>query len=90
MEKSDDRHFTRLRARAERPHRRAAQECHEVTSSHALPVRQSLPSAALCVTAKLPSHMADIKAKFLFTIALEVEVSNLGDTPYGSRRIARD
>jgi hypothetical protein len=27
--------------------------------------------------------------EFLFTIALEVEVSNLGDTPYGSRRVGR-
>jgi len=28
--------------------------------------------------------MRQIKTEFLFTIALEVEVSNLGDTPYGS------
>ena len=33
--------------------------------------------------------MPEIKTEFLFTIALEVEVSNLGDTPYGSRRIFR-
>jgi Protein of unknown function (DUF3237) len=33
--------------------------------------------------------MPEIKIGFLFTIALEVEVFNLGDTPYGSRRIAR-
>ena len=33
--------------------------------------------------------MPGIKTEFLFTIALEVEVSNLGDTPYGSRRIFR-
>jgi hypothetical protein len=31
--------------------------------------------------------MSEIKTEFLFTIALEVEVSNLGDTPYGSRRV---
>ena len=30
-----------------------------------------------------------IKTEFLFTITLEVEVFNLGDTPYGSRRIFR-
>lgn len=33
--------------------------------------------------------MTEIKAAFLFTMALEVEVSNLGDTPYGSRRVGR-
>ena len=33
--------------------------------------------------------MPEIKTDFLFTIALEVEVFNLGDTPYGSRRVAR-
>src|SRR5258705_11266449 len=33
--------------------------------------------------------MHGIKTEFLFTIALEVEVFNLGDTPYGSRRIFR-
>jgi uncharacterized protein DUF3237 len=33
--------------------------------------------------------MAEIKTEFLFTIALDVDVSNLGDTPYGSRRVAR-
>ena len=33
--------------------------------------------------------MPEIKTEFLFTIALEVQVFNLGDTPYGSRRIAR-
>src|SRR5258708_39930279 len=33
--------------------------------------------------------MPGIKTEFLFTIALEVEVSNLGDTPYGSRRFFR-
>jgi hypothetical protein len=33
--------------------------------------------------------MAEIKTEFLFTIALEVEVFGLGDTPYGRRRIAR-
>jgi hypothetical protein len=33
--------------------------------------------------------MPEIKTEFLFTIALEVQVSNLGDTPYGARRIAR-
>lgn len=32
--------------------------------------------------------MAEIKTEFLFTIALEVEVFNLGGTPYGSRRVA--
>ena len=33
--------------------------------------------------------MSEIKTEFLFTIALEVEVSNLGDTPYGGRRVGR-
>jgi hypothetical protein len=33
--------------------------------------------------------MPEIKTEFLFTIALEVEVLNLGDTPYGSRRVGR-
>ena len=33
--------------------------------------------------------MPEIKTEFLFKMALEVQVSNLGDTPYGSRRIAR-
>ena len=33
--------------------------------------------------------MPEIKTEFLFTLALEVEVSNLGDTPYGSRRVGR-
>jgi hypothetical protein len=33
--------------------------------------------------------MSEIKTEFLFRIALEVEVLNLGDTPYGSRRVGR-
>jgi hypothetical protein len=33
--------------------------------------------------------MSEIRTEFLFTIALEVEVLNLGDTPYGSRRVGR-
>jgi hypothetical protein len=33
--------------------------------------------------------MPEIRTEFLFTIALEAEVFNLGDTLYGSRRIAR-
>jgi hypothetical protein len=33
--------------------------------------------------------MPEIRNEFLFTIAREVEVSVLGDTPYGSRRIGR-
>jgi hypothetical protein len=33
--------------------------------------------------------MPEIKTEFLFTIALEVQVFNLGDTPYGVRRIAQ-
>jgi hypothetical protein len=33
--------------------------------------------------------MPEIKTEFLFSITLEVEVSNLGDTPYGSRRVGR-
>lgn len=33
--------------------------------------------------------MREIKTEFLFTITLDVDVLNLGDTPYGSRRIAR-
>jgi hypothetical protein len=35
------------------------------------------------------AFMPEIKTEFLFAIALEVQVFNLGDTPYGSRRIAR-
>jgi hypothetical protein len=33
--------------------------------------------------------MPEIKTEFLFTMALEFEVSILGNTPYGVRRIAR-
>ncbi len=33
--------------------------------------------------------MSEIKTEFLFRIALEVEVLDLGDTPYGSRRVGR-
>jgi Protein of unknown function (DUF3237) len=33
--------------------------------------------------------MSEIRTEFLFTITLEVEVSNLGNTPYGSRRVGR-
>jgi hypothetical protein len=33
--------------------------------------------------------MPEIETEFLFTIALDVEVLNLGDTPYGSRRVGR-
>jgi hypothetical protein len=33
--------------------------------------------------------MREIKTEFLFTIALDVPVTSLGDTPYGGRRIAR-
>jgi Protein of unknown function (DUF3237) len=33
--------------------------------------------------------MPEIKTEFLFTIALQVQVFNLGNTPYGSRRIFR-
>jgi hypothetical protein len=33
--------------------------------------------------------MPEIKTEFLFTIMLEVEVFDLGDTPYGRRRVAR-
>ncbi len=33
--------------------------------------------------------MAEIRTEFLFTIALELDILALGDTPYGGRRIAR-
>jgi hypothetical protein len=33
--------------------------------------------------------MPGIRTEFMFTISLEVEVFDLGDTPYGRRRIAR-
>jgi hypothetical protein len=33
--------------------------------------------------------MPEIKTEFLFTIAFEVQVFDLSDTPYGGRRIAR-
>ena len=35
------------------------------------------------------TSMSEIKTEFLFSIALEAEVDNLGDTPYGSRRVGR-
>ncbi len=31
--------------------------------------------------------MPEIDTKFLFTVALEIEVSSLGEAPYGRRRI---
>ena len=31
--------------------------------------------------------MPEINTEFLFRVALEIQVSNLGDTPYGRRRI---
>jgi hypothetical protein len=31
--------------------------------------------------------MPEINTRFLFTITLEIQVSVLGDTPYGRRRI---
>jgi len=31
--------------------------------------------------------MPEINTRFLFTLALEIQVSSLGDTPYGRRRI---
>ena len=33
--------------------------------------------------------MPEIKIEFPFTITLEVDVSSLGDTPYGRRRVGR-
>jgi Protein of unknown function (DUF3237) len=33
--------------------------------------------------------MPEIKTSFLFTIELEFEISFLGDTPYGVRRISK-
>lgn len=33
--------------------------------------------------------MSEIKTEFMFAITLEVDVLNLGDTPYGSRRVGR-
>src|SRR5580692_7450591 len=33
--------------------------------------------------------MSEINTEFLLRIALEVEILNLGDTPYGSRRVGR-
>jgi Protein of unknown function (DUF3237) len=32
-------------------------------------------------------RMPEIDTKFLFTVALEIEVSSVGETPYGRRRI---
>ena len=34
-------------------------------------------------------RLPEIRTEFLFTIALDVHVTELGDTPYGSRRVAR-
>src|SRR5436309_7554571 len=31
--------------------------------------------------------MTEINTRFLFTLALEIQVSSLGDTPYGRRRM---
>jgi hypothetical protein len=31
--------------------------------------------------------MPEINSRFLFTLALEIQVSSLGDTPYGRRRM---
>jgi len=31
--------------------------------------------------------MKEINTRFLFTLALEIQVSSLGDTPYGRRRM---
>jgi hypothetical protein len=54
-EKTDHRIQRLLRARRERPCRRATEECDEVAPSHAkLPVEdKAYQRAALCVTAKL-------------------------------------
>jgi hypothetical protein len=34
------------------------------------------------------ASMPEINTRFLFTLALEIQVSSLGDTPYGRRRIS--
>jgi hypothetical protein len=41
------------------------------------------------MTASDRTGMLEIKTEFLFTLALEVEVLDLGNTPYGSRRVGR-
>ena len=52
-----------------------------------------LRSGLQCISRQMAdaSHkgvsMPEINTTFLFTIALEIQVSNLGDTPYGRRRI---
>jgi hypothetical protein len=33
------------------------------------------------------ASMPEINTRFLFTLALEIQVSSLGDTPYGRRRM---
>src|SRR5258708_39028436 len=33
------------------------------------------------------AYMPEINTGFLFTLALEIQVSSLGDTPYGRRRM---
>jgi hypothetical protein len=38
---------------------------------------------------RAPGPMPEIKTEFLFTIVLDVEVFNLGDTPYGGRRVGQ-
>jgi hypothetical protein len=40
-------------------------------------------------TASSSRSIREIKTEFLLTITLEVEVSDLGNTPYGSRRVGR-
>src|SRR5262249_40933091 len=53
MEESDHR-YRLLRTRRERPCRRAAQKCDEVTPSHAdLPVQQSLPKSGVVRHSKI-------------------------------------
>src|SRR5258708_11165259 len=38
-------------------------------------------------TSHQEASMPEINTRFLFTLALEIQVSSLGDTPYGRRRM---
>ena len=38
-------------------------------------------------TSHQEESMPEINTRFLFTLALEIQVSSLGDTPYGRRRM---
>jgi Protein of unknown function (DUF3237) len=60
--------------------RRANDQLHSVQAYSAFRTKWLMPVIR-------GSPMSEINTRFLFTIALEIQVSNLGDTPYGRGRI---